>query len=148
MDLHVLRCPEHDLTIFWKCLSVSRSVCLSVCMLLKFCGHCISRGNARKVTKLYAELNLNKNWCWLDISRYRPIWGPDTFSRIFRYLKYLKTLFFFYMEINQTQKIGYILGKKVFVKIFVHIELQGALLLYVFLEFSDFLISYISKAFA
>ena len=34
MDLYVLRCPEHDLTIFRKCLSV--------CMSPKFCGHCIS----------------------------------------------------------------------------------------------------------
>ena len=36
MDLHVLRCPEHDLTIFRKCLSVCRSVCLSACILYIF----------------------------------------------------------------------------------------------------------------
>ena len=28
MDFHVLRCPEHDLTIFRKCLSLGRSVCM------------------------------------------------------------------------------------------------------------------------
>ena len=44
MDLHVLRCPEHDLTIFRRCLSV----CLQ-----KFCGHCISRTNWWKLMKLY-----------------------------------------------------------------------------------------------
>ena len=27
MDLHVLECPEHDLTISGKCLSVCVSVC-------------------------------------------------------------------------------------------------------------------------
>ena len=27
MDLHVLGCPEHDLTIYTKCLSVYISVC-------------------------------------------------------------------------------------------------------------------------
>ena len=27
MDLHVLRCPEYDLTIFRKCLSVFMHVC-------------------------------------------------------------------------------------------------------------------------
>ena len=32
MDLHVLRCPEHDLTIFRKCLSLYLSVCLYVCL--------------------------------------------------------------------------------------------------------------------
>ena len=30
-DLHVLECPEQDLTIFGKCLSVYVSVCLGVC---------------------------------------------------------------------------------------------------------------------
>ena len=30
MDLHVLRCPEHDLTIFRKCLSVCLSVRLQI----------------------------------------------------------------------------------------------------------------------
>ena len=28
IDFDVLRCPEHDLTIFRKCLSVCLSVCL------------------------------------------------------------------------------------------------------------------------
>ena len=32
MDLHVLGCPEHDLTIFRKCLSVCLCVCMSVCL--------------------------------------------------------------------------------------------------------------------
>ena len=31
MDLHILGCPEHDLTISGKCLSVCESVCLCVC---------------------------------------------------------------------------------------------------------------------
>ena len=35
-DLYVLRCPEHELTIFRKCLSIS------------MCGDCISRTNAQK----------------------------------------------------------------------------------------------------
>ena len=37
MDLHVLGCPEHDLTIFAKCLSVCLSVCLCVCMCVCLC---------------------------------------------------------------------------------------------------------------
>ena len=32
MDLHVLGCPEHDLTIFGKCLSDCVSVCLCICV--------------------------------------------------------------------------------------------------------------------
>ena len=31
MDWHVLGCPEHDLTISGKCLSVCASMCLWVC---------------------------------------------------------------------------------------------------------------------
>ena len=32
MDLHVLGYPEHDLTIFRKCLSVCLCVCVDVCL--------------------------------------------------------------------------------------------------------------------
>ena len=32
MDLHVLGCPEHDLTIFGKCVSVCLCVRVSVCL--------------------------------------------------------------------------------------------------------------------
>ena len=61
--LHVLSCPEHDLTIFRKCLSV--------CISPKFCGHCISRTNARKLMKLFIQLHLDIIWCWLDFGAYR-----------------------------------------------------------------------------
>ena len=47
MDFNVLRCPETDLTIFKKCLSVG----LSICMPPKFCGHFISRTNSRELMK-------------------------------------------------------------------------------------------------
>ena len=57
MDLQVLRCPEHDLTIFRKCMSIGLSVYLSP----KFCGHCISRTNAGKLMKLYIQLHLDIN---------------------------------------------------------------------------------------
>ena len=50
MDLHVLRCTKHDLIILRKCLSV--------CMSLKFCEHCISRTNAQKLIKLHIQLYL------------------------------------------------------------------------------------------
>ena len=62
-----LRFPEHDLTIFWKCMSVCRSACMSP----KFCGHCISKTNARKLTKLYIQLHVDILWCWLDFVAYR-----------------------------------------------------------------------------
>ena len=32
LDLHVLECPEHDLTISGKCLSVCVSACVHVCV--------------------------------------------------------------------------------------------------------------------
>ena len=41
------------------------SVDLSVCMSPKFCGHCISRTNERKLMKLYIQLHLGIIWCWL-----------------------------------------------------------------------------------
>ena len=53
-DLHVSGCPEHDFTIFRKCLSVYRSVCLSVL----FCGRCNLRTNGRKLMKLNIQLHL------------------------------------------------------------------------------------------
>ena len=41
IDLHVLGCPENDLTTFGKCLSVCLSVCVSVCVTV--CGSvCVS----------------------------------------------------------------------------------------------------------
>ena len=58
--LHVLRCPEHDLIIFRKCLSVcvSLSVCLTVGLPVLFCGGCILRTNGRKMMKLNIQLLL------------------------------------------------------------------------------------------
>ena len=56
IDLHVLGCPEQDLTIFGKCLSV----CVSICVWQKFCGNCISRTNAQnfiKLKNLYGDVN-------------------------------------------------------------------------------------------
>ena len=87
MDFDVLRCFEHDLTIL-------KNVCLSACVFPKFCGHCISRANARNVTKFYILLYLDKNWGWLDIGGYRLIGGAPMlhFRRTFRYLKYLISL--------------------------------------------------------
>ena len=34
MDLHALGCPEHDLTVSGKCLSVCVSVCVSMTKIL------------------------------------------------------------------------------------------------------------------
>ena len=67
MDLHILRCPEHNLIIFRKCLSV--------CIPPKFCGHCNSRINARKLMKLHAQMLFDINWCWLVFGVYRFIGG-------------------------------------------------------------------------
>ena len=49
------------------CMSVSRSAGMSP----KFCGHCISRTNARKMIKLYILLHLDVIWCWLSFGAYR-----------------------------------------------------------------------------
>ena len=58
------------------------------------------------------------------------------FPRIFRYLKYLTSLGFLHgNNLNLDEKI--LIRQKSFCKIFVYIELQGALLLYISLEFSD-----------
>ena len=64
MDLHVLRCPENDLTDFGK-------ICPSVCTIPKFCGHCISRTYGRKLMKLYIQLHIYVIWSWLDFGGYR-----------------------------------------------------------------------------
>ena len=71
MDLHVLGWPEHDLTIFRKCLSV----CLWVCVYPFVCGRSISRTNEPNFIKLDIELHLNKNWRWLGFGAYRYIGG-------------------------------------------------------------------------
>ena len=63
----VLRCPEHGLTIFRKCLSVG----LAFYMSLKFYGHCILGTNAWKLMKLYIQFHLDVIWCWLDFGTYR-----------------------------------------------------------------------------
>ena len=47
MDLHVLGCPEHDLTISGKC----QSVCL--CVLEKIFGKCSSKTNAQNLIKFH-----------------------------------------------------------------------------------------------
>ena len=127
--------------------SLKMYVCLYVCVSPKFCGHCISRANARNVTKFYILLYLDKNWGWLDIGGYRLIGGAPMlhFRRTFRYLKYLISLglFYGYKPISD-KKI--LIRQNSFCKIFVHIELHGALLLYIFLGI--FLILYISRYFA
>ena len=78
--LHVYRCPKQDLTIFRKCLSV--------CMFQKFCGHCISRTNARKWMKLYNQLHLDMILCWLDFGVYCSIicTATEHFPRISGFL--------------------------------------------------------------
>ena len=133
VDLHVLRCPEHDLTIFRKCLSA----CLSVYMSPKFCGPCISRANAQKVTKLCIQLHLDKNWRWLDISGYRPIGGvamPHFLTNFF--LEYLISPGLYHgSKPDSDERI--LIREKSFWKIFLHIELQGALLLNILFEFRD-----------
>ena len=60
MDLYVLECPNHDLTISEKCLSV----CLDVCpyMWQKFYGKCGSTTNAQNFMK-FKILNYTAiNW--------------------------------------------------------------------------------------
>ena len=48
--------------MFWDVLNMIwpylENVCLSVYTPLKFCGHCISRTNGRKLMKLYIQLHL------------------------------------------------------------------------------------------
>ena len=66
MDLFVLKCHEHDLSIYRKCLSVDLS---DACMSPKFCGHCVSRTNARKFMKLcsvapWYNFVLIRFWCY------------------------------------------------------------------------------------
>ena len=53
MDLHVLRCPDHEWTIFRKCLSV----CLHVC--LKNFEDIMSQELVSEIDKLYIELQLD-----------------------------------------------------------------------------------------
>ena len=133
MDLHVLRCSEHELTIFRKSLSVYLSVYLYAC-LKNFVD---TRANARKVPKLNIQLHLNTNWCCLDIGRYLPICGTAMphFPRIFQYLKYLISLSLLHgNKPDSDERI--LIRQKSFCKIFMNIELQGTLLLYIFLKFS------------
>ena len=61
--------------IFWDVLILTiwpflKNVCLSVYMSPKFCGHCISRTNVKKLMKLYIQLHLDIIWNWLDFSAY------------------------------------------------------------------------------
>ena len=56
MDLHVLGCPEHVMTVPRKCLSV----CMSV---TKIFGKCSSRTNAQNLMKSYISCYPNVNWC-------------------------------------------------------------------------------------
>ena len=97
-NLHVLRCPEHLLTVltfiyaytkkvlnsrkfstsgfrliymFWDVLNEIWPFLENVCLSSKFCEHCISRTNPWKLMKLYIQLHLDMIWCWLDFSVYR-----------------------------------------------------------------------------
>ena len=70
MDLHVLRCPEHDLTIFRKCL------CLHVS---KIFGHYISRTKEQKLMKLYIQFYFDITQCSLDFGVHRSR-SSDNFS--------------------------------------------------------------------
>ena len=124
------------------------NVYLSVFMSPKIFGHCISQANARKVTKFYILLHLDKNWCWLDIGGYRPIGGAAMphFPRIFRYLKYLISLGVLHGT-NQTQMKGYFLGKNVFVKFLCTSNTRGRCCWIFSSNLMIFLILYISKSF-
>ena len=55
-------CLKRDLPIFRKCLSVFMSP--------KYCGHCISRTDARKLMKLYIQLHLYIIWC-ISLKKFR-----------------------------------------------------------------------------
>ena len=125
--------------MFWDVLNTIwpflENVCLSVC--LRNFRDTISSTNEWKWIKLYIQLYLDKNWCWLDISRYLPIGGADMihFPRIFWYLNYLISLGLLHgNKRNSDERI--LIKQKKFRKIFVPIEHPGALLLYSFLEFS------------
>ena len=67
MDLHVLECPEHDLTISGSCLSV--------CVWQKFYGKCSSRTNAQNFMKFYNQFYPNINWCLSAFDKNRSIDG-------------------------------------------------------------------------
>ena len=51
-------------------MSVFLLVYLSVCMSPNFCVHCISRTNARKLTKLYIQMYLVIIYGWFDFNVY------------------------------------------------------------------------------
>ena len=53
---------------FWK-------MSVYICMPLKFCGHCSSRFNARKLIKLHAQMLFDIIWYWLVLGVYRLTGG-------------------------------------------------------------------------
>ena len=71
IDLHILGCPDHDMTISGKCLSVR----LSVCMRQKFYGKCSSRINAQNFMKLYILSYTTINWCLSTFGENRSTGG-------------------------------------------------------------------------
>ena len=59
MDLYVLGCPENNLTISIKCLSV----CLPMCLEQKFWSKCSSRTNTQILMKFHIQCYPNVNRC-------------------------------------------------------------------------------------
>ena len=62
-------CFEMSWTWFDHFLKISVRLYANMCP--KFCGHCISRTNARKLMKFCIKLHLDIIWCWLDFGAYR-----------------------------------------------------------------------------
>lgn len=65
VDLYILGRPENDLTIFCKMF-----VRLLFCVCHNCCGRSTSRTNVQNLIKLCVLLDLDRNWCWLDLSVY------------------------------------------------------------------------------
>ena len=97
-------------------------------------------------TKLYIQLLLDENWCWLHIDGYRPIGGTAMphFPRNFWIFKMSLISLGLWLGNKPNSEDSILIRQKSFWKFFVHIELQGALPLYIFLEFIgifDFILS-------
>ena len=111
MDLHVLGCLQHDLTISGKCLSVS--------VREKFCGMCSSSKNAQNFMKFYIQRYPNINRCLTtfgkkSLNRFRSItvvnrrnfW--DQFTPSFYWMKLHENLYTKYISLDITMmQFGY-----------------------------------------
>ena len=74
-NLHILGCPDHDLTIYGICLSVCLDVWTCICMWQKFCDRSSLTTNAQNFMKLYILNFITINWCLLTFEENRSTGG-------------------------------------------------------------------------